>query len=512
MAWPFTHGLRALSASPVSYHHRLGTPLLRFGRRDVWRLRDACEGTGILGGVGSGKTSGSGQTIAASFLTAGMGGMVLCAKNNEADRWRKWARAAGRERSLFVIDASGTHRINIMDYVASTLARDGFEQNLAAVLLEAAEASRILKSASGGGGDNSFFRDYAELCLNSALPLLNKVMPQLRLRDLQRFIDSAPRSMDEASSPDWQKSSFCSEVLIKLAALAQGGDSHAARLAEEYADFWLVQFATLGDRTRGSVVATLSATLNGLMTGKIAELFSTDTTIVPDITQEGAILVLDMSAHEFGSVGIVAQQILKLLWMKSIQHRRIHAKMRPQFLWIDECQYFFSEADAEFLSTSREYRACPVYITQDLPTFYAALGGDNAENRGKQIVAKFQTRLFHANTDPVTNAFASEIIGKSRRYKVSWSTSSGRNSGGSGNQGERESGTGGGAGRNQGRTRSIDTYEEADVLPDYFGNELRNGGKENRFKVDAIVVRAATRFRAAKRNRLKVTFDQRARA
>ena len=41
---------------------------------DVWRIRDACEGTMIFGGTGSGKTSGSGRTLATSFLAAGFGG------------------------------------------------------------------------------------------------------------------------------------------------------------------------------------------------------------------------------------------------------------------------------------------------------------------------------------------------------------------------------------------------------------------------------------------------------
>ena len=47
---------------------------------DMWRIKDACEGTIIFGGTGSGKTSGSGRAIATSFLSAGFGGLVLCAK------------------------------------------------------------------------------------------------------------------------------------------------------------------------------------------------------------------------------------------------------------------------------------------------------------------------------------------------------------------------------------------------------------------------------------------------
>lgn len=495
---------------PIPYHHRLETPLLKFGRRDSWHIRDAVEGTCILGGVGSGKSSGSGKAIATAFLRAGMGGLVLCAKNNEAKRWRALAKACGRERSVITFDGTGTHRFNIMDYTAATLARNGYDQNLSAALVAAAEAARILKSQGGGGGDNPFFRDASEELLLHALPLLKVTQPRIRLDDLMRLIDSAPRSTDEARSDTWQSQSFCARVLLTCGAMADQGNSEAERIANEHADYWLVRFPMMGDRTRGSIVATLTSTINGLLSGKIKELFGTDTTIVPELTQEGAIILLDLSIHEFGPTGAIAQQIFKALWMKAIQHRDIHHRMRPNFLWIDEAQYFFSEADAEFLSTSREYRACPVYITQDLPSFYAALGGDNAENRGKQIVAKFQTRIFHANTDPVTNEFASDIIGKTQKYRVNHGTSAGHNAGVSGNQGDHEASSGGGGGRSVGTTRNIESYDDRDIHPEYFGNELRSGGKTNRFKVDGIVIRSATRFKSSRRNRLKVTFHQKA--
>ena len=36
-------------------------------------MRDAFEGTMVFGGTGSGKTSGSGKTLATSLLSAGFG-------------------------------------------------------------------------------------------------------------------------------------------------------------------------------------------------------------------------------------------------------------------------------------------------------------------------------------------------------------------------------------------------------------------------------------------------------
>lgn len=492
--------------SPIPFTGKLSEPLLQFGADDHLYIADAMEGICIMGGVGSGKTSGSGNAISRAYLRQGFGGLVLCAKSSEADRFAKLCEKEGRGQDVIRFDASGKHRLNIMDYTVATLAGDGFDQNLSRALIAASEAARVVKNG-GTGGDNPFFRDASEELLLHALPLLKVTQPRLQLRDLLRLIDTAPRSPEEARSPEWQKQSFCAQVLLACGALADQGDKEAERIAEEHADYFLERFSAMGDRTRSSIVATLTSTLNGLLSGKVHELFCTTTTITPEMTQEGMIIILDMSIHQFGAVGAIMQSVFKSLWMQSMQRRKIKRdKMRPCFLWADECQYFLSDQDAEFLSTSREYGACCVYLTQDLSTFFSAIGGDNAENKGKQLVAKFQTRIFHANTDHVTNQFATEIIGKVKKKRVSRGTNSGANTSKSD-----EAGVHSGAGKNQGWSQNIETYDDYDIHPEFFGNELRTGGKRNRLKVDAIIIRSARKFSASGRNRLKATFNQKAR-
>ena len=75
----------------MSYVSNLDTPLLKLSATDSFTLRDACQGVHVFGGIGSGKTTGSGQALAAAFLRAGMGGLVLAAKPDEVDRWVQYA-------------------------------------------------------------------------------------------------------------------------------------------------------------------------------------------------------------------------------------------------------------------------------------------------------------------------------------------------------------------------------------------------------------------------------------
>jgi hypothetical protein len=56
----------------------LDTPLLYLSENplDTWRIRDACERTQIIGATGSGKTTGSGQALARTFLRNDFGGVA----------------------------------------------------------------------------------------------------------------------------------------------------------------------------------------------------------------------------------------------------------------------------------------------------------------------------------------------------------------------------------------------------------------------------------------------------
>jgi hypothetical protein len=65
-------------------------PLCRLSSsaKDTLTLADAKTGVLITGQTGRGKTSGPGRLLAKAYLRAGFGGLVLCAKIDEADLWR----------------------------------------------------------------------------------------------------------------------------------------------------------------------------------------------------------------------------------------------------------------------------------------------------------------------------------------------------------------------------------------------------------------------------------------
>ena len=96
----------------------LDKPLIKFSndQLDYWTIRDAVRGTQIFGGIGSGKSSGSGKTIAKAFLKNGFGGLVLCAKPDERENWVAYAKETGRENDLIIFGEGSEHEFNPLEY------------------------------------------------------------------------------------------------------------------------------------------------------------------------------------------------------------------------------------------------------------------------------------------------------------------------------------------------------------------------------------------------------------
>lgn len=91
------------SSRPANY---LDTPLLHFSSSDPYRIKDALEGILIFGATGAGKTSGFGAALSTSFLNAGFGGLILCAKADETQLWLDYCREAGRVEDLIIVSPS----------------------------------------------------------------------------------------------------------------------------------------------------------------------------------------------------------------------------------------------------------------------------------------------------------------------------------------------------------------------------------------------------------------------
>lgn len=460
--------------------------LCQFSRGDFWTIRDACEGTQIFGATGSGKTSGSGRAIAKGMLAQGFGGLVLTAKPDERDLWLRYCDETDRAGDVVVMDDRGGARLNFLDYEFNAAAGLGLTENLVALFTTVLESGE-----SQSHSNDQFWQRALKQLLRNAIDLVILATGSIGLGDLGRVVASAAHHPEEVRSPEWQGGSFCCHLLRKAASQSKSrSQEDDLRVTTEY---WLGEFPTMDERTRSNIVATFTTMADGFQRGVLRELFCTETTLQPEATHDGAVVIVDLPIKRYHDLGRQAQVLVKTLWQRATERRHADDSTRPVFLWADEAQYFVTRADWEFQATARSARAATVYLTQNISSYYAAIGGPDPRSATDSLLGNFQTKIFHANGDAVTNEWAERLFAKSWGHRTNTTTNK---------QDRAQQGSPGG-GISTGTSESLDS----EVLAQAF-TTLRKGGPHNNLLVDGIVFQGGRIWRGTDRNYLPVTFSQ----
>jgi type IV secretory pathway TraG/TraD family ATPase VirD4 len=477
----------------------LSHPLLQWSKHDAWTIGNAAEGCLIFGATGSGKSSGSGRAIALAMLKAGFGGLVLTAKNDERAQWEAYCREAKRLDDLIIFSPSQQHRFNFLD---AELSRSGAGAgltenivNLFSTVLEIAE-----RNAAGGSGrdEESYWRRATRQLVRNAVDLLALATGRVSVPELYRIIVSAPTSFDQLKSEKWKAESFCFKCLASADKSAK--TSIQSSDFELVADYFLLEFPGLSEKTRSVIVSTFTSMIDVINRGVLRELFCGKTNLTPSAVESGKIILVDLPVKEFADVGVIAQVLWKYCFQRAIERRNVATSPRPVFYYADEAQHFVTSYDQQFQTTCRSARVATVLLTQNVSNFEAALGGSH---KGKaetaSLFANLNTKIIHANGDPETNQWAATLIGRTLQTFVNSSSTHGPDDWlpaafGMGHAGQTSAGC-------------SEAYE-FELQPSVFSS-LRTGGPANRGVIDAVVFQSGRRFRAAGKTWLPVTFQQR---
>lgn len=473
----------------MEQHDCLKRNLFEWEHGDCFQIRDAVEGILCSGGLGSGKTSGFGNKIAKHYLLNGFGFLVLTAKQSELALWKAYCKKYGREKDLVVFSKDSGHAYNFFD---EELSREdsgkGIAYNIASVLKD------VIKSSNSDGQENdkAFWDKTLLSLLNNAVDLC-LLTKNHKLEHVYQIIQSAPRNTQQLNNVKWRKSSKCFRLMEHTAThLEDLDDSHEniklKRRLENIENFFLGTWLNLADKTKSIVETMVQSFLEKFMQDPLRDLFSNPTTIRPEDTLKGKIIVIDLPILVYDEIGRDAQILWKYLWQRAMQRRKITNKSRPVCLWVDEMHLFLnSDKDVQFQSIAREYRACSVYITQNLPNFCLnAGGGDVGKTRFKALAGNLGTKFFLANSDPETNEYASDLIGKDWQ----WTANQGKT------LGEKIS-------TNSGQSESLIHL----VDPSCF-TKLKTGGPNNNYRVEAFVHRQGKLFKSTNNNYILINLKQ----
>ena len=463
----------------------LNQEITRFGpfKSDSWLLKDAVRGALICGTVGSGKTSGSGRALSKGMIKAGYGGLVLCVKADEASEWETLVRSLGREKDLVRVTPQSNYRFNFLD-AEKNQKNEPILSNITHLFSEMSQALSGGGSKTGGEND-SFWSNSVRSLISHAIAIEMASSNKISLVGLSRIIHGAVKYSSDLKNLNWPHRLLHTEKdaerdqLIGIFTRALKEKQTGTTLAA--ISYFTGEFAELSEKTRSIIITYFSGLSDELLREPLSQLFCNDTTISPEDTFKGKIIIVDIPVHTYQRTGKLAN----LIWKKSFQLacKRRTDPLLPVFLWCDEAQYLIEESDGIFQTTSRANLCCSVYLTQNIQNFYSVLGNQAAT---KSLLGCLNTKIFHQNSEQETNEWASQTIGNILKIKETTSTSD--------QPGVK-------------KTVSKSKVFEADVHSSTFSH-LKSGGKENNFIVEGIVHIPGKKFSNSRKSWKKVRFSQ----
>ncbi len=412
---------------------------------DNWTISNAMEGVQIFGGIGSGKTSGSGRTLASKYLKAGFGGLVLTVKPDERAEWEKYCKDAGRSNDLIIIEPGGKHFFNFLEYESKHTSKgSSITENIVHVLKTVLNASN---EKDVGKSNDAFWDNALDMLLSNVIDLNKLAYGNVTVQSIYEIVQSIPKKDTNVNDGDKKLTPFSKAIELSrknvtqkidaweqgldvstLAKITQNGtyETEAYKAVPEFRllkfldEFFFDHFISLNEKTRSIVEFSFSGFLFRLLRDPIYTLFcNTPSTLEPEDSLKGKIILLDLPVKIYDKAGRDCQIMFKYIWQRAMEKRAISKLSPPVFLWADEAQNFIHEYDADYQATARSSRICTVYLTQNISNYHAKMGGQHAEHKVKSFLGTLNTKIFHANSDIETNKYASELIGDSYYEKLS---------------------------------------------------------------------------------------------
>lgn len=484
--------------------------LISSSERMSWTARHAVEGVQIFGGIGSGKTSGSGRLLALKYLLNGFGGLVLTVKPDEKQAWQEYCQLTGRANDLLILEPGGKHSFNFLNYESALGNSEGsLTDNTVQVLKTVIRAGQ---EQAGGHADDPFWESALDMLIFNVIDLCKLAYGRVTVSSLFDIVQTIPKpdqpvsndSKTKAFNQAFEKSrNFVTAQIDQWASTLSEAEREElkddavfeirllealpdARLLKDLDQFFFDNFITLSDKTRSIIEFSFAAFLFRLLREPIYSLFChRPSTLTPEDTIKGKIILINLPVKLYHKVGRDVQVLFKYVWQRAMEKRNIKENGTPVFLWADEAQTFLHEHDAEFQATARSSRVATVYISQNLPNYYASMGGQRSEYRVKSFLGTLATKIFHANADIETNKYASELIGDIYFEEESNSTT---------------------VAQNFSQTKTSSLKLERLVRPEEFVR-LKTGGPLNRHLVEGYLHRQGDRVMKGF-NHVKMTFTQ----
>jgi type IV secretory pathway TraG/TraD family ATPase VirD4 len=375
-------------------------------------IADATCHVAAVGATGSGKSSGTGMWGAVGYMgsEAQMGMLFLCSKTTDPGQYTEWTKEVGRGKDVRRFDASGDlYRFNFLDWLSSFAGEGaGLTINVVAFLEEIIMALNPERTA--GTGENIFWEDELHHLLVAAVMLVQLAGFELSLPTLRDIVRSAPLSREEAKDPRWQGESACWFFLEKARERCAGLDAETQADYAECRAYFLTDWSGLSEKTRSIITLMFTKLAQPFSTRPLRRLFCSDTTLRPEDTFDGAVIIVALPTMEYRLVGVIAALVWKYAWQLAVLRRKPAPQgqyLRPVCCFADEAaENFLSRGDLPFAAQARQTAGCLFYLAQNVSQYRKRLGGDDAF---EACISNFQTLVVHQSTGPTCRWMAERL-------------------------------------------------------------------------------------------------------
>ena len=378
-----------------------------------YTLEDVYRGFLIYGQTGSGKTSGSGKFIASNFLRLGFGGLVLCAKKDEASFWEDIAKKNYRNKSIIRISANSSHRFNYVSFFKEILSQ--YDEGTKNTLLANMFFMAIKNAGYGFSSSDSFWENALKQLIINIVTILNLSNEEIVPENMYKLLISLPKTSDEGQEVlgyFYEDEEIIEDYFTKL--IKDIKNSHELEMSVNY---FCKDYACLVDKTRSIIFTSLTSLLEELRREPLRSHFQGESNVTPDMIFSGAIIIIDYSVHEWQSIGKIVNNFWKYAFQIASQNR---SNTRPCFLWADEAHYFLNSFDTEYQSTARSSCVSTVYLTQNISIQRSAFKSSNNKDHVTALSGNLCNIIFHRNNDPETNEYAIKLFGQFTKSKTQY--------------------------------------------------------------------------------------------
>lgn len=361
----------------------------------------------ITGTIGTGKTSSAMYPFTKQLISYAsnnpkekLGMLILDVKGNYINDVINFAKDAGRENDLIIIDLSSNIKYNPLD-----------KPHLSPIIL--ANRLKTILTLFSGNSSESYWLDKAEQILSESIKFCRLYNNEyVTFTELHKLINSTSYYSEKLSIiKENFRNNFYSE-------------KQAYELLTSI-EFFEKEFFSLDNRTLSILRSEITRITNIFVSDyDITKTFCPKKSEInfhgfSDTLDNGKIVILNMNIAKYKNLSKIIASYLKLDFQTEVLSRletNSTQKIRKSAFISDEYQEYVTSSDSDFYAQSREAKCINIVATQSYTSLLNTLKDDSAL---KVIIQNLINKLWFRTDDFFTIDLAQKQIGKEEKSKFS---------------------------------------------------------------------------------------------